>query len=157
LLEFPGNTFVISHDRWFLDRIATHILAFEGNSHVEFFQGNYREYEEDKKRRLGDDAGPKRLRFKALKEWPSSRPSHSAGGPRTPWSAWAWTPSRRSSPPASPTTATRSSASAATSSMPPPGSPAPSSRRSRTLPPSAPRARLSGWSRISTRRTRASR
>ena len=67
LLEFPGNTFVISHDRWFLDRIATHILAFEGNSHVEFFQGNYREYEEDKKRRLGDDAGPHRLRFKALK------------------------------------------------------------------------------------------
>ncbi|MBP6798966.1 MAG: ATP-binding cassette domain-containing protein, partial [Luteimonas sp.] len=67
LLEFPGNTFVISHDRWFLDRIATHILAFEGDSHVEFFQGNYREYEEDKKRRMGDDAGPKRLRFKALK------------------------------------------------------------------------------------------
>jgi energy-coupling factor transporter ATP-binding protein EcfA2 len=49
LLEFPGNTFVISHDRWFLDRIATHILAFEGDSHVEFFQGNYREYEEDKR------------------------------------------------------------------------------------------------------------
>ncbi|WP_330968425.1 energy-dependent translational throttle protein EttA [Lysobacter sp. A3-1-A15] len=67
LLEFPGNTFVISHDRWFLDRIATHILSFEGDSHVEFFQGNYREYEEDKKRRLGDDAGPHRLRFKALK------------------------------------------------------------------------------------------
>ncbi|AXI84221.1 energy-dependent translational throttle protein EttA [Xylella taiwanensis] len=67
LLEFPGNTFVISHDRWFLDRIATHILAFEGNSHVEFFQGNYREYEEDKKRRFGNDVGPKRLRFKALK------------------------------------------------------------------------------------------
>ena len=67
LLEFPGNTFVISHDRWFLDRIATHIIAFEGDSHVEFFQGNYREYEEDKKRRMGDDAAPKRLRFKALK------------------------------------------------------------------------------------------
>jgi ATP-binding cassette ChvD family protein len=67
LLEFPGNTFVISHDRWFLDRIATHILAFEGDSHVEFFQGNYREYEEDKKRRMGNDAGPHRLRFKALK------------------------------------------------------------------------------------------
>ena len=68
LLEFPGNTFVISHDRWFLDRIATHILAFEGESHVEFFQGNYREYEEDKKRRLGaDGARPHRLRFKALK------------------------------------------------------------------------------------------
>jgi ATP-binding cassette ChvD family protein len=68
LLEFPGCAFVISHDRWFLDRIATHILAFEGDSHVEFFQGNYREYEEDKKRRLGDEAaGPHRLRFKALK------------------------------------------------------------------------------------------
>ncbi|WP_300615020.1 energy-dependent translational throttle protein EttA [Dokdonella sp.] len=67
LLEFPGNTFVISHDRWFLDRIATHILAFEGDSHVEFFQGNYREYEEDKKRRLGDEAAqPHRLRYKKL-------------------------------------------------------------------------------------------
>ena len=67
LLEFPGNAFVISHDRWFLDRIATHILAFEGDSHVEFFQGNYREYEEDKKRRLGDDAAaPHRLRYKKL-------------------------------------------------------------------------------------------
>ncbi|MDB6163214.1 MAG: transporter, ATP-binding protein, partial [Xanthomonadaceae bacterium] len=54
--------------RWFLDRIATHILAFEGDSHVEFFQGNYREYEEDKKRRLGEEgAQPHRLRFKALK------------------------------------------------------------------------------------------
>ncbi|WP_374604281.1 energy-dependent translational throttle protein EttA [Arenimonas sp.] len=68
LLEFPGCALVISHDRWFLDRIATHILAFEGDSHVEFYQGNYREYEEDKKRRLGDEAaGPHRLRFKALK------------------------------------------------------------------------------------------
>ena len=68
LLEFPGNTFVISHDRWFLDRIATHILAFEGDSHVEFFQGNYREYEEDKRRRMGEEgAKPHRLRFKALK------------------------------------------------------------------------------------------
>ena len=68
LLEFPGNTFVISHDRWFLDRIATHILAFEGDSHVEFFQGNYREYEEDKRRRMGaEGAQPHRLRFKALK------------------------------------------------------------------------------------------
>ncbi|ANB16664.1 energy-dependent translational throttle protein EttA [Dokdonella koreensis] len=67
LLEFPGNTFVISHDRWFLDRIATHILAFEGDSHVEFFQGNYREYEEDKKRRMGEEAArPHRVRFKKL-------------------------------------------------------------------------------------------
>ncbi len=68
LLEFPGCTLVISHDRWFLDRIATHILAFEGDSHVEFFQGNYREYEEDKRRRLGEEGSqPHRLRFKALK------------------------------------------------------------------------------------------
>jgi ATP-binding cassette ChvD family protein len=68
LLEFPGCAMVISHDRWFLDRIATHILSFEGDSHVEFFLGNYREYEEDKKRRLGaDGAAPKRIRFKALK------------------------------------------------------------------------------------------
>ncbi|MEO8459143.1 MAG: energy-dependent translational throttle protein EttA [Dokdonella sp.] len=67
LLEFPGNVFVISHDRWFLDRIATHILAFEGDSHVEFFPGNYREYEEDKKRRLGDEAAqPHRIRYKKL-------------------------------------------------------------------------------------------
>ncbi|GHE33430.1 energy-dependent translational throttle protein EttA [Vulcaniibacterium thermophilum] len=68
LLEFPGCAMVISHDRWFLDRIATHILAFEGDSHVEFVQGNYREYEEDKKRRLGEEAArPHRLRFKSLK------------------------------------------------------------------------------------------
>ncbi len=67
LLEFPGNVFVISHDRWFLDRVATHILAFEGDSHVEFFPGNYREYEADKRRRLGDEAAqPKRIRFKEL-------------------------------------------------------------------------------------------
>ena len=68
LLEFPGCTMVISHDRWFLDRIATHILAFEGDSHVEFFQGNYREYEEDKRRRLGEEGSqPHRLRYKAFK------------------------------------------------------------------------------------------
>ena len=67
LLEFAGCAMVISHDRWFLDRIATHILAFEGDSKVEFFAGNYTEYEEDKKRRLGDDAIPHRLRFKPLK------------------------------------------------------------------------------------------
>ncbi len=68
LLEFPGCAMVISHDRWFLDRIATHILAFEGESHVEFFAGTFREYEEDKKRRFGTDAEqPHRLRFKALK------------------------------------------------------------------------------------------
>ena len=68
ILEFPGCALIISHDRWFLDRIATHILAFEGDSHVEFFPGNYKEYEEDKKRRLGAaGAQPHRLRFKALK------------------------------------------------------------------------------------------
>ena len=68
LLEFPGSVMVISHDRWFLDRIATHILAFEGDSQVVFFDGNYQEYEADKKRRLGDEgAKPKRLRYKALK------------------------------------------------------------------------------------------
>ncbi len=67
LLEFPGNVFVISHDRWFLDRIATHILAFEGDSHVEFFPGNYKEYEEDKRRRLGEEAAqPHRIRYKKL-------------------------------------------------------------------------------------------
>lgn len=68
LLEYAGSVMVISHDRWFLDRIATHILAFEGDSHVEFFSGNYQEYEEDKRRRLGDEgAKPKRIRYKALK------------------------------------------------------------------------------------------
>ncbi|OWT61785.1 energy-dependent translational throttle protein EttA [Candidimonas nitroreducens] len=68
LLEFAGCVLVISHDRWFLDRIATHILAFEGDSQVVFFDGNYQEYEADKKRRLGEEgAKPKRLRYKALK------------------------------------------------------------------------------------------
>jgi ATP-binding cassette ChvD family protein len=67
LLSFPGSAVVISHDRWFLDRIATHILAFEGNSEVVFFQGNYADYAEDLKRRKGDDADqPHRLRFKRL-------------------------------------------------------------------------------------------
>jgi sulfate-transporting ATPase len=68
LLEFAGSVLVISHDRWFLDRIATHILAFEGESVATFFPGNYQEYEADKKKRLGEDgARPHRLRFKALK------------------------------------------------------------------------------------------
>ncbi|MEE4173362.1 MAG: energy-dependent translational throttle protein EttA [Xanthomonadales bacterium] len=67
LLAFPGCALVISHDRWFLDRVATHILAFEGNSQVTFFPGNYTEYEEDRKRRLGDEAGPHRVRYKRLK------------------------------------------------------------------------------------------
>jgi sulfate-transporting ATPase len=68
LLEFAGSIMVISHDRWFLDRIATHILACEGDSQWTFFDGNYQEYEADKKKRLGEEAAkPKRTRFKALK------------------------------------------------------------------------------------------
>jgi len=68
LLEFPGCAVVISHDRWFLDRIATHILAFEGDSHVEWFEGNYQAYEEDRKRRLGVDADqPHRIKYKKLR------------------------------------------------------------------------------------------
>ncbi len=67
LLEFGGCAVVISHDRWFLDRICTHILAFEGDSQVSFFTGNYTEYEEDRKKRLGDEAAqPKRIRYRPL-------------------------------------------------------------------------------------------
>jgi ATP-binding cassette ChvD family protein len=69
LLEFPGCVVVISHDRWFLDRIATHILAFEGDSHVEWFEGNYADYEEDRKRRLGDEVNqPHRIKYKKLEK-----------------------------------------------------------------------------------------
>ncbi|MCU0950577.1 MAG: energy-dependent translational throttle protein EttA [Burkholderiaceae bacterium] len=68
LLEFAGTAIIISHDRWFLDRICTHILAAEGDSQWFFYAGNYREYEEDKKRRLGEEAAaPHRVRYKALK------------------------------------------------------------------------------------------
>ena len=67
LLEFAGSVMVISHDRWFLDRIATHILAFEGDSQVTLFDGNYQEYEADKKKRLGEEgAKPRRIRYKPL-------------------------------------------------------------------------------------------
>ncbi|MEP6483182.1 MAG: energy-dependent translational throttle protein EttA, partial [Rudaea sp.] len=67
MLEFPGCALVISHDRWFLDRIATHILSFEGDSHVEFFPGNYGEYEADKKARLGEEAAkPHRIKYRKL-------------------------------------------------------------------------------------------
>ena len=66
LLEFPGSAIVISHDRWFLDRIATHILAFEGDSQVVWFTGNYTEYEEDRKKRLGDNTNPSRIKYKKL-------------------------------------------------------------------------------------------
>jgi ATP-binding cassette ChvD family protein len=65
LISFPGCAVVISHDRWFLDRIATHILAFEGDSHVEWFEGNFQAYEEDRKRRLGNEAAtPHRIKYK---------------------------------------------------------------------------------------------
>ena len=64
LLEFAGCAVVISHDRWFLDRCATHILAFEGDSQVVWFEGNYHDYEADRIKRLGTDAAPKRLRYK---------------------------------------------------------------------------------------------
>ncbi len=67
LLNFPGCAVVISHDRWFLDRIATHILAFEGNSQVTWFEGNYSDYEEDYKRRFGDTIKPQRMKYKRLK------------------------------------------------------------------------------------------
>ncbi len=67
LLAFPGCALVISHDRWFLDRIATHILAYEGDSRVTFFEGNFTEYEGDRKQRLGDQAQPKRMKYKPLK------------------------------------------------------------------------------------------
>jgi len=68
LLTFPGCTVVISHDRWFLDRIATHILAFEGNSRAVWFEGNYADYEADRHRRLGSDADqPHRIKYKPLK------------------------------------------------------------------------------------------
>ncbi|HKX82787.1 MAG TPA: ATP-binding cassette domain-containing protein, partial [Pyrinomonadaceae bacterium] len=67
LENFAGCAVVISHDRWFLDRIATHILAFEGDSHVEYFDGNYSEYEADRKRRLGVDADqPHRIKYRSL-------------------------------------------------------------------------------------------
>ena len=67
LLEYAGCAVIISHDRWFLDRIATHILAFEGNSHVEWFVGNYDAYEQDKKLRLGEDFNkPTRIKYKPI-------------------------------------------------------------------------------------------
>ncbi|MBU6470609.1 MAG: ATP-binding cassette domain-containing protein, partial [Gammaproteobacteria bacterium] len=69
LLAFPGCAVVISHDRWFLDRIATHMLAFEGDSKVTWFEGNYADYEADRKRRLGADADqPHRIKYRRLKE-----------------------------------------------------------------------------------------
>ena len=67
LMEFAGCAVIISHDRWFLDRLATHILAFEGDSHVEWFQGNFQAYEEDKRRRLGAEATePHRIKYRPL-------------------------------------------------------------------------------------------
>ena len=66
LENFAGCAVVISHDRWFLDRICTHILAFEGNSQVYFFEGSFSEYEENRKKRLGEDSTPKRIKYKKL-------------------------------------------------------------------------------------------
>jgi len=66
LLDFAGCAVVISHDRWFLNRIATHILAYEGDSHVEWFEGNYEDYEADRKKRLGDDATPSRIKYRPV-------------------------------------------------------------------------------------------
>ena len=67
LLDYAGCVLVISHDRWFLDRISTHILAFEGDSQVTWFEGNYDDYEKDRRRRLGDDAdNPKAIKYKPL-------------------------------------------------------------------------------------------
>ena len=67
LVDFAGCAVVISHDRFFLDRICTHMLAFEGGAHVEWFEGNFEDYEKDKVRRLGDNAlTPKRIHFKPL-------------------------------------------------------------------------------------------
>ncbi len=66
LENFAGCAVVISHDRWFLDRIATHILAFEGNSQVYWFEGNFSEYEENRRKRLGSDATPTRIKYKKL-------------------------------------------------------------------------------------------
>ncbi|MGI9317758.1 MAG: ATP-binding cassette domain-containing protein, partial [bacterium] len=67
LLDFPGCAVVISHDRWFLDRIATHILAFEGDSKLMWYEGNYSDYEEDYKKRHGDTIKPTRIKYKRLK------------------------------------------------------------------------------------------
>jgi ATPase subunit of ABC transporter with duplicated ATPase domains len=67
VLDFSGCAVVISHDRWFLDRVATHILAFEGDSRVEWFEGNFSDYEEDKRARLGEDATqPHRIKYRQL-------------------------------------------------------------------------------------------
>ncbi|OYV54101.1 MAG: hypothetical protein B7X00_01750, partial [Legionella sp. 21-45-4] len=67
LLNFPGSAIVVSHDRWFLDRICTHLLAFEGDSKVVFFEGNYSDYEEDRKRRFGDAANkPSRIKYRRI-------------------------------------------------------------------------------------------
>ena len=66
LLEFGGSAIVISHDRWFLDRVTTHTLAFEGDSQVYFYPGNFSEYEEDRKKRMGEDTQPHRVRFRNI-------------------------------------------------------------------------------------------
>ncbi|MGB1012736.1 MAG: energy-dependent translational throttle protein EttA, partial [Nannocystaceae bacterium] len=68
LLSFPGCAVIISHDRWFLDRVATHILAFEGNSEVIWYEGNYQDYEADRRKRMGEDAlQPRRIKYRKLR------------------------------------------------------------------------------------------
>ena len=66
LEAFPGCAVIISHDRWFLDRVATHVLAFEGNSHVRWFEGNFSDYEEIRKKELGGESIPTRIKYKPL-------------------------------------------------------------------------------------------
>ncbi len=66
LLEFGGSAIVISHDRWFLDRVCTHMMAFEGDSKIYFYPGNFSEYEEDRKKRMGEDTAPKRVKFRMI-------------------------------------------------------------------------------------------
>ncbi len=66
LLEFGGSAIVISHDRWFLDRVCTHMMAFEGDSKIYFYPGNFSEYEEDRKKRMGEETAPKRVKFRMI-------------------------------------------------------------------------------------------
>jgi ATPase subunit of ABC transporter with duplicated ATPase domains len=66
LMSYAGSAIIISHDRWFLDRVATHILAYEGDSAVVFNEGNYQDYEEDRKKRQGESSGPTRIRYRRL-------------------------------------------------------------------------------------------
>src|SRR5262249_7239434 len=85
LEDFAGCAVIISHDRWFLDRIATHMLAFEGDSHVEWFEGNFQDYEADKMRRLGTDSTiPHPIKYKKFSRWGYSAAAPGFGGSRGP-------------------------------------------------------------------------